>query len=60
MQPCMLQGCELMCKFVCNKENKHTVSEATCHLHKLTRDGSVSYVALKQKDDKGLGRTSFQ
>ena len=55
----MLQECELNMQ-ICLEQRKHAVSGATCHLHKLISDGSVSYVALKQKDDKGLGRTSFR
>ena len=40
----------------CLEQRKHTVSGATCHLYKLTSDSSVSYVAPKQKDDKGCDR----
>ena len=44
----MPRECELMCKLVLDKEN--TVSGAIYHLYKLDVDGSVSYVAPKQKD----------
>ena len=53
MQPCMLRKRGLMCKLASNKEN--TASGAICHLYKLDEYGSVPYVALKQKDNKGCG-----
>ena len=36
----------------CFEERKYTAWQATC---KLDGDGSVSYVAPKQKDSKGCG-----
>ena len=56
----MPRECELMCKLVLDKEN--TVSGAIYHLYKLDVDGSVSYVAPKQKDSKGcsIAKKFFQ
>ena len=50
----MLQEGELVCE-TCFEQRKHIVSGSICHLYKLDGDGSVSYVAPKQKDRKGCG-----
>ena len=46
----------------CFEERKETTLGAICHLYKLDGDGSVSYVAPKQKDSKvcGIANTFFQ
>ena len=54
MKPCMHGECELTCQIVSSEGNTWPLEQNVTST-KLDSDGSVSYVALKQKDIKAFG-----